>query len=128
MLKNADRGHYFSLLDKSQMVKLKLKALRTGIWFRALNRIDRALFDLIIIVDIKFRSETLLSSFLLIKNKLDLFIESKIIRAMKKIGLPLAKMISICAQKLGNIHASEWASDLGFVRYLSIMKIGGTIC
>ena len=32
-----------SFLDKAALVKLRLKAMRAGVWFRALPRIDRVL-------------------------------------------------------------------------------------
>jgi hypothetical protein len=35
-------------LEKAQLLKLKLKAMRSGVWFRALSRIDRVLVDLTI--------------------------------------------------------------------------------
>ena len=46
MHKTASQDNAFSFIDKTQLIKLKLKAMRAGVWFRALPRIDRALIDL----------------------------------------------------------------------------------
>ncbi len=46
-------------LIKKQLVKIKMKAMRAGVWFRALPRIDRALVDLTIKVAGNVRSLTL---------------------------------------------------------------------
>jgi len=52
-------------------------------------------------------------------------LESKIARAMREIGFPLACKLSLFAQKWGNIDARDWAKDMGFVRYLAVMKLNG---
>jgi len=114
-----------SFLNKFQMLKLKLQAIRAGIWYRALQRIDRALFDLTLKVDVKFNSKILVSCLLSIKTRLDGFLESKISRAIREIGSPLALKISICGQKLGNVTAVEWAKNSGFIMYLTVMKLDG---
>ena len=49
----------FSFLTKTQLIKLRLKAMRAGVWFRALPRIDRVLVDLTIRVTSSIRSATL---------------------------------------------------------------------
>ena len=53
-------GSYF--LDKKQLVNLKTKAMRSGAWFKALQRIDRVLFDLTIRVVDNIRSAKLVKS------------------------------------------------------------------
>ena len=52
-------GNAFRFLCKEQLVKLRLNAMRAGVWFRALRRIDRALIDLTIKVASTVRSVTL---------------------------------------------------------------------
>jgi hypothetical protein len=34
----------------------------------------------------------------------------------------------LCAQKLGNLDAVEWARDVGFARYLAVMHLNGHSC
>jgi hypothetical protein len=112
-----------SLLDKTQLIKLKRKAMRTGVWFRALPRIDRALFDLTIKVAHCVRSRILANRILLITGKLEALFESKLARAIRDFGFPLARKLSLLAQKWGNEGAQEWAKDAGFAQYLAIVKL-----
>jgi hypothetical protein len=121
----APQNSTFSLLDKTQLIKLKLKAMRAGVWFRALPRIDRVLIDLTIKVARCVRSSVLAKSILSITGKLEALLESKLARAIRDIGFPLARKLSLLAQKWGNEGAQEWAKDAGFAQYLAIMKLDG---
>jgi hypothetical protein len=114
-----------SFLDKTQMIQLKLKAMRSGVWFKALPRIDRVLFDLTIqIARCSVRStSTLAKSILSITGKLKALLESKLTRAIRDIGFPLACKLSLLAQKWGNQGAQEWAKGIQFAQYLAIMKL-----
>jgi hypothetical protein len=108
---------------REQLLKLKLKAMRAGVWFRNLPRIDRVLIDLTIKVTISIRSLTLANNIRAITEKLESLLESSLTRALKGIGLQLAQKISLIAQKWGNALARNWSSDLSFVKFLSVMHI-----
>ena len=56
---------------KKQLLSLKTRAMRSGAWFRALKRIDRALIDLTIRVVGNIRSPKLAKSILELTNKLE---------------------------------------------------------
>ena len=123
MSTTASERSRFSFLDRTQLIKVKLKAMRAGVWFRALPRIDRVLIDLTIRVADSVRSASLAKCILSVTRKLEGLLESKIARAMREIGFPLACKLSLFAQKWGNIDARDWAKDMGFVRYLAVMKL-----
>ena len=110
-------------LKKTQLIKLKLKAMRAGVWFRALPRIDRVLVDFTIKVTSNIRSVTLAKSILLVTRKLEGFLESRLLRAFREVGLPLAKKLSSLAQKWGNPSAKEWQSDSSFASFLAVLSI-----
>jgi hypothetical protein len=112
-------------LDKAHLIKLRLKAVRSGVWFRALRRIDRVLVDLTIMVNTNVRSYTLASRILTVARRLEEALESKIVRAIREIGFMLAYKLSFFAQKWGHKGAWKWASDAGFARYLAVMKLNG---
>jgi hypothetical protein len=114
MLHNADSG----FLERAQLLKLKLKAIRSGVWFRGLPKIDRVLIDLTIKVAGTVRSFTLAQNILTVIRKL----ESRFLRAVKEIGLPTARRLCLVAQKWGNVTAKEWGSDVGFAKYLAAMS------
>ena len=112
----------FSFLDKKRLVNLRTKAVRSGVWFKVLQRIDRVLFDLTIRVVDNIRSAKLAKSILAIARKLEDAMKSSLSRLME-IGLPLAREISLTAQKLGNVSASSWAFDSSFAVFLAVMHM-----
>lgn len=112
-----------SFLNKARLIKLRLKAVRAGVWFRALPRIDRVLVDLTIKVASKIRSVTLAKNLLAVIRKLEGLLESSLSRAFREVGLPLAQKLSLVAQKWGNISAESWSSDSSFIKFLAVMHI-----
>ena len=118
MLHDADSG----FLERAQLLKLKLKAMRSGVWFRILPRIDRVLIDLTIKVAGNVRSFTLAKNILTVIRKLESIMESRFLRAVKEIGFPTARRLCLVAQKWGNVTAKEWGSDVDFAKYLAAMS------
>jgi hypothetical protein len=118
-------GRASKFIGKEQLIKLKLKAMRAGVWFRALPRIDRVLVDLTIKVVRSIRSSSLANSLLSVVRKLEGLLESKFARAVREIGFSLTCKLSLLAQKWGNKAAKTWAGDEDFARYLAVMKLNG---
>jgi hypothetical protein len=108
-------------LNRSQLTKLRVKAMRAGVWFRALPRIDRVLVDLTIKVTENVRSAHLAKSIITIVDKLEGILESKVLKSLRLIGRPLAEKISLTAQKLGYAPAKSWAEDASFAFFLAVM-------
>jgi hypothetical protein len=123
MSKAAPNCDGFRFLDKKQLVKLKTKAMRSGAWFKALQRIDRVLFDLTIRVVDTIRSAKLAKSILALARKLEDAMESSFSSRLREIGSPLAQKVSFTAQKLGNISAIDWAFDSSFAVFLAVMHM-----
>jgi len=110
-------------LKKAQLVKLKMKAMRSGVWFKALPRIDRVLVDLTIRVAGTVRSFTLAEKILSVVRKLESLLENKLQRAAREVGLPVARKLSLFAQEWGNVEAKNWVSDGCFARYWAAMSL-----
>jgi len=110
-----------NLLNRTQLIKLRVKAIRAGVWFKALPRIDRVLFDLTIKVAENIRSANLARSIFTIVGKLGELLESRILNSLRLIGRPLAEKISLIAQKLGNVSAKSWVDDSSFAFFLAVM-------
>ena len=110
-------------LGKKQLVNLKTKAMRSGAWFKALQRIDRVLFDLTIRVVDNIRSAQLAKSIHILISKLKNAMERNFSSHLREIGLPLAKKISLTAQKLGNNSATTWSFDSSFAIFLAVMHV-----
>jgi hypothetical protein len=123
MPKSIFRRDAFGFLSKAQLVRLRLRAVRAGVWFRALPRIDRVLVDLTIRVAGSVRSVTLARNILAVTRKLEGLLENRLLRAFRQVGVQLAKKLSTVAQKWGNLSAKNWASDVSFVNFLAVMHI-----
>ena len=121
MLQTALRGDASSLLNRTQLMKIRCKAMRAGVWFRALPRIDRVLVDLTIRVAENIRSASLAKSILAVLGKLEGLLESSFLKSIRAVGRLLAEKISLIAQKLGNISAKAWAVDSSFALFLAAM-------
>jgi len=107
-------------LTRNEIVKVKTKALRRGVWYRVLTRVERACIDLVIKVVERVRSfllERMLSSIL---KKLEEAMESRVRRLMREIGGDLALKLGQIAQKWGNKSALGWVEDVGFIQYLTV--------
>jgi hypothetical protein len=123
MPKTILRRDAFGFLSKAQLVRLRLRAVRAGVWFKALPRIDRVLVDLTIRVAGNVRSVTLARSLLAVTRKLEGLLESRFLRGLRRLGVCLAKKLSAVAQKWGNPSAKNWASNVSFANFLAVMHI-----
>ena len=113
----------FGFLNKTQLTKLKKKAIRRGVWFTVLRRIDRALIDLTIKVRDIVRSYNLVKSILTIARKVQEVFQSKLAHGIKEIGIPLSRKLSLLAQNWGNKGTWKWVNDANFAWYLTITKL-----
>jgi hypothetical protein len=107
-------------LSVNQISLIKRAALRRGMWFRALSRLERGVLDLTVRYVVSIKSATLANVVLAILNKLKQVSESKVDRMVKSLGFSLARKVSVLAQKWGNPLALRWAEDTGFARYLVV--------
>ena len=112
-----------SRLANDELARIRLMAIRRGVWFKVLSRLERGLVDLSLKVTREIRSKILVRAICSIVKKLLKALESKFRLQMRLIGVPLAEKISQIAQKWGNKTAREWASNLGFIQYLTLMKV-----
>ncbi len=109
-------------LSRAELTKLRVKARRRGVWFKVLSRIERSLIDLAIKVVEKVHSFVLARSLTGIVVKLVGSMESEIAVLMRSAGCSLARKTSEIAQGWGHKSALSWASDVGFIQFLTIMK------
>jgi len=107
-------------LTRSELIKIKIKALRKGVWFRVLTRVERACIDLVMKVVERVRSRLLRKVLSSIMNKLEEAMESRVRRLICTLGDNLAIRTSQIAQAWGNKSAAKWTEDSGFKQYLTI--------
>jgi hypothetical protein len=109
----------------SALARLRSLAVRRGVWFRVLSRLDRGLVDLTLRMLHSIRSRTLATTLWSIMQRLVEALEGKVSWMMRQVGGPLAEKMSRIAQGWGNKSAREWAKDRGFIRYLTILSMNG---
>lgn len=107
-------------LIRTEIVKIKARALRKGVWFRVLTRVERACLDLAIKVVERVRSRLLQRVLSSILDKLEEAMESQVQRLMREIGDNLASELSRIAQDWGNKSAVKWAKETSFIKFLTI--------
>ncbi len=101
-----------------RLSEFKKTALRRGVWFRSLNRIERGIIDLTVRCVDNIKSTQLAKLVTAIIGKLQQAMESTVDRLVRTIGLPLARKISDIAVSWGNRLAIKWAEDRAFARFL----------
>jgi len=112
-----------AILTPNKLMFLKRRALRKRVWFKILDRAERAIVDLTIRIVKKIRSSTLKEILMTISEKLMEAMESQVARFTETIGRPLAQKIAKLAYSWGNQKSLEWAKDSSFARYLTIMEL-----
>jgi len=111
-----------AMFSRSELVALKRKALRRGVWFRVLSRIDRATIDLAIRCVQRVRSATLVRVIVGIAKKIEDSVTGFLIKA-EAIGRLLAERVAELAVSWRNMEASDWKDDALFIRYLGAMSL-----
>ena len=110
-------------LTPNKLTFLKQRALRKRVWFKILDRAERAIVDLTIRTVKQIRSFTLKEILVTISGKLMNAMKSQVVRFTETIGRPLVQKIAKLAFSWGNHAALKWPKDSSFTRYLTIMEI-----
>jgi hypothetical protein len=113
------------MLRRANLLRLKSRALRRGVWFRALSRIDRVLVDLTVNVVDGVHGFKLAKALWSVMKKLEDAFESRILHMTRTVGFPRARELSLLAQKWGNRLAGKWVLDESFARFLTVMYVNG---
>ena len=115
------KAHFFA--SSSELALVKKYALRRGIWYRALSRVERGILDLTTRYVEIISSAKLAKVVTAIIEKLQTASQSVVDRLVRSVGLSLTKKISAIAVTLGNTSASSWALDAEFARYLAVTHL-----
>ena len=110
-------------LTRESLVKLRLKALRRGCWFRDLKHNERKLLELTIRVVERVRSFLLAKIVSRIVGILCEAMETRVFRLMRTKGRSMAENLSKIAQAWGYRAAKSWATDQGFMQYLAVCNL-----
>ena len=109
-----------SSLSIRKLNDTKKHALRRGVWFKALTRIERGIIDLTVKYVDNIKSAKLAKVLTAIIEKLQATTENTLDKLVRTIGLALTQKISKIAVNWGNCLASMWANDPHFARFLAV--------
>ena len=104
-------------------MKTRAKAVRQRLWFKTLSKVERSIVDLTIRCVEKVRSRILAKIISNILAKILKTLEPSFLEAAMRIGREIADEVCGIAEKLGNVSASRWKHDLGFVRFLGVTAV-----
>ena len=110
-------------LTRRKLAEIKRKAIRRGVWFTTLSKVERACIDITTKVVKRVQSIFLAKVLTTIVKKLLYAMENKVERLMREVGQKLALKISQIIQAWGCMSAFQWATDPKFIRYLTIIKM-----
>lgn len=115
------------ILVRSEIVRAKAKAVRRGVWFRALTKTERACVDVAVMVVDRVRSGLLRKVLLSVLGKLEAALDSPVQRLIRRVGVSLALKLSLIAEKWGNKYAVNWAKDVEFARFLAMSHLNSEL-
>jgi len=101
-------------------MKVRSKAIRSGAWYEALTRTERAIVDLTMKCVETVKSPTLAKAITKILNKIAKTLQKTFVEKAEEIGNGLAISISLIATKWGHKNAPHWKNDKKFIRFLGI--------
>jgi len=101
-------------------MKVRSKAIRSGAWYEALTRTERAIVDLTTKCVETVKSPTLAKAITKILNKIVKTLEKTFVEKAEEIGNGLAISVSSIATKWGHKSAPHWKNDKRFIRFLGI--------
>jgi hypothetical protein len=107
-------------LCRADLIRARTRAVRRGVWFKVLSRVERAEVDLSIRLVGRVRSFLLARVLDSILGKLFEAMESRVSRLKRAVGLPLARKLSTIAQSWGCKSADGWTRDSGFIQFLTV--------
>ena len=110
------------LLSRPYLSAIRVRAIRRGLWWRVLSRVERATVDLTIRVVDCVRSRLLSEILVKIVGKLEEALNA-VELMVARVGRPLALKLSRLAVGWGYVEAKDWASDSEFIRYLGVMAM-----
>jgi hypothetical protein len=109
-----------SSFSRFDLINVKARAVRRGVWFRVLSRIERACVDLVVKVVGRVRSSRLQEMLVSILSKLEDAMRNPMQHLMRTEAKSLASKLSQIAQRWGNESAVGWVKNTGFIRFLAI--------
>lgn len=111
------------MLTRQGLMKIRVRALRRKVWFRALSIVERGIIDLTIRCVERIRSYALTKAVLAIIDKLLGTLDEEFLTKAERIGREIVEKLSCVALNWGNRNALRWKWNLDFVRFMGIIAV-----
>ena len=111
------------MFNRQHLSSMRNKALRKGVWYSTLDRVERGIVSLTARLIDRVESEILGVELVKILAKLVKALKSGFVRHMEMFGLGRVFELSRFAAEWGNSVAKGWVNDMGFVGYVSMMDL-----
>jgi hypothetical protein len=111
------------MLTKEGLLKTKLKALRTGVWFSNLSRVERAIVNLTIKCVEEIHSDVLAKTISDIVGKILTSLPQNFVSEAQRVGREIAETLCTAGQKWHSSQATRWKCDIRFHRFLGVNKL-----
>jgi hypothetical protein len=103
---------------KQSLATIRQKSIRRGIWFTALNGIERGIMNIVIKCVETVRSGTVLQTISAIVAKISNAMN--FLTKIEVLGKPMAEKLSSAFEKWGNQTARNWKHDRAYIRHLGL--------
>lgn len=104
-------------------MRIKTRALRQRVWFKATSRAERGIVDLTMRCVERIRSPVLARAVSNIMNKILRTLPESFMERAEKAGRRVAEKLCVLAERWGNKSSSYWKHDDGFVRFLGVITL-----
>jgi len=115
------------MFNRGFLTTVRRNALRRGVWFSALDGLERGILTLASSVVDEIRSTDLSIMLVKIIAKLKKAAVGKFVRHIETFGRIRASQIREQAERFGYQHASDLNSDAGFIRFLAFLDFNQPI-
>jgi len=111
------------LTTRQDLAKIKSRAMRTKVWFRALSRVERAILNLTIRCVERVQSRVLAGTISVIINKILQSLEEAFLQRAERIGRSIAETLCEICEKWGNKASLSWRRDKSFITFLGVTAL-----
>ena len=105
------------------LAEARRRALRHGVWYRALDPVERGILSLAARVVDRVESAVLGVEIVKILKKLCDALKSGFVRRMEEFGFGRVRELAAQVVEWGHRASAGWASDSGFVRYVTLLDV-----
>ena len=110
-----------NLYTKSFLKGVRLEALRKRVWYRALDRVERSIFNLTCSIIDRVKSAVLGSVLVGIIDRLREAMKGGFVKVVESVGCERAVRFAGLARGWGYGDVRGWLKDLRFARYLALL-------